>query len=97
MISCQTKTGFCLLPSRVLAYIQIGTFVLVVTVHSWFFSTFFFTSRLKVIKPEQDCIIELQQKVVQHFANRGSRHDEGDTIVNANGHSEEQLTKPGEL
>ena len=39
--------GLCLLPARVLAYIQIGTFIIVLMTTSWFFSTFFFQSILR--------------------------------------------------
>eukprot|EP00090_Calanus_glacialis_P004843 TRINITY_DN13625_c0_g1_i1.p1 TRINITY_DN13625_c0_g1~~TRINITY_DN13625_c0_g1_i1.p1 ORF type:complete len:1432 (+),score=169.81 TRINITY_DN13625_c0_g1_i1:127-4296(+) len=39
--------GICLLPTRVLAYIQIGTFIIVLMTTSWAFSTFFFQSMLR--------------------------------------------------
>ena len=39
--------GICLLPTRVLAYIQIGTFIMVLMSVSWAFSTFFFQSIMR--------------------------------------------------
>ena len=49
--------GACLLPTRVLAYIQIGTFIVIVISVSWFFSTFFLLSVLSVVGsgPTIDC------------------------------------------
>ena len=37
--------GLCLLPSRVLAYIQIGTFIIVLMAISWLLATFFFLGK----------------------------------------------------
>jgi hypothetical protein len=44
-------SGICLLPSRLLAYIQIGTFIMVVMVTSWVFATFFFQAVLRILGP----------------------------------------------
>ena len=41
--------GICLLPTRVLAYIQIGTFITILMSTSWIFSTFFFHALLRII------------------------------------------------
>jgi len=41
------SAGVCLLPTRVLAYIQIGTFIAVLMSVSWVFSTFFFQSIMR--------------------------------------------------
>ena len=41
--------GLCLLPARVLAYIQIGTFIVVLMTISWIFSTFFFLALLELL------------------------------------------------
>merc|ERR1719350_1383740 len=41
------SAGVCLLPTRVLAYIQIGTFIAVLMSISWIFSTFFFQSIMR--------------------------------------------------
>ena len=43
--------GLCLTPSRVLAYRQIGAFLMIVVVASWFFATFFFQAALCVAGP----------------------------------------------
>jgi hypothetical protein len=81
----------------VLAYIQIGTFVLVVTFHSWFFSTFFFTSLLKIIRPDHDCMLDFKDRITSVFSRRKSNQDEGDNAAIANGHSEDiTFSKPGE-
>eukprot|EP00095_Tigriopus_kingsejongensis_P008223 maker-scaffold604_size126151-snap-gene-0.35 protein:Tk08223 transcript:maker-scaffold604_size126151-snap-gene-0.35-mRNA-1 annotation:"conserved hypothetical protein" len=47
--------GLCLIPSRVLAYIQIGTFIVIVMTVSWVYSTFFFQAILRVFGPAQTC------------------------------------------
>ncbi|TRY78598.1 hypothetical protein TCAL_06908 [Tigriopus californicus] len=47
--------GLCLIPSRVLAYIQIGTFIVIVMTISWLYSTFFFQSILRIIGPTRSC------------------------------------------
>lgn len=44
--------GAFMLPSKVLAYTQIGTFLLLVMGISWFFATLFFMSVLNVIGPQ---------------------------------------------
>ena len=43
--------GLCLLPARVLAYTQIGTFIIVLMLVSWILSTFFFQSLLAAWGP----------------------------------------------
>ncbi|XP_055677193.1 protein dispatched [Lutzomyia longipalpis] len=44
--------GALMLPSHLLAYIQIGIFLLVVMTISWFYATFFLTSLLRVVGPQ---------------------------------------------
>ena len=56
--------GVCLLPTHVLAYIQIGTFIIVVMSTSWIFSTFFFQSLLRLIGPERPFLI--RQFILKH-------------------------------
>ena len=61
--------GACLLPTRVLAYIQIGTFIVIVISVSWFFSTFFLLSVLSVAgsgptidcQDKKDCLKKVRQ------------------------------------
>ena len=43
--------GACVMPSIVLFYIQLGTFLMLVMAFSWLFATFFFQSLLYVIGP----------------------------------------------
>lgn len=43
--------GLCMLPSRVLAYVQIGSFIIVLMTTSWFFATFFFQACLVILGP----------------------------------------------
>merc|ERR1719242_2788113 len=45
------SAGLCLLPTRVLAYIQIGTFILVLMTVSWLLSTFLFPALLSTWGP----------------------------------------------
>ena len=46
------SSGLCLIPTRLLAYIRIGTFIVVLMTVSWTFSTFFLHALLQVlIKP----------------------------------------------
>ena len=47
--------GVCLIPTRVLAYIQIGTFIVIVMTTSWIFATFFFQAVLSVVGPKTTC------------------------------------------
>ena len=54
--------GACLLPTRVLAYIQIGTFIVIVMATSWFFSTFFLLSVLCIACPGPDLSSCREQK-----------------------------------
>ena len=49
------SAGAAVLPSSVLAYQQIGTFVVVVMVTSWIYSTFFLSSMLRVCGPQNGC------------------------------------------
>jgi len=49
------SSGACLLPSRVLAYVQIGTFIVIVMACSFIFSTFFFHAMLIVFSPGVSC------------------------------------------
>jgi len=46
--------GVCITPSTVLAYRQIGIFLMIVVVVSWFFATFFFQALLFVAGPRGD-------------------------------------------
>ena len=46
--------GVCLLPSRVMAYVQIGTFIVVVMSTSWLYSTCFFNSMLSILSPKEN-------------------------------------------
>jgi len=67
-----------LLPSRVLAYIQIGTFVIVVTLSSWIISTFFFTSLLKVLQPGSEWTEFAIQKtcnIVRQYRRGATTHE----------------------
>ena len=43
--------GLCMLPSRVLAYVQIGSFIIVLMLTSWCFATFFFQAFLRILGP----------------------------------------------
>ncbi|XP_058813759.1 protein dispatched [Topomyia yanbarensis] len=45
--------GALMLPSRVLAYIQIGIFLVIVMCTSWVYATFFLMSLLRLIGPQQ--------------------------------------------
>ena len=47
--------GAAVLPSSVVAYQQIGTFVVVVMSVSWLYSTFFLPSLLRIMGPERGC------------------------------------------
>jgi len=47
--------GACLLPTRVLAYIQIGTFIVILMTVSWAYSTFFLHALLQVFAPIKIC------------------------------------------
>jgi len=46
--------GLCLTPSAILAYRQIGTFLMIVVAASWFFTTFFLQALLCVAGPRRD-------------------------------------------
>lgn len=43
--------GICMLPTRVLAYVQIGSFIIVLMCTSWFLATFFFQAFLHILGP----------------------------------------------
>ncbi|XP_043195105.1 protein dispatched homolog 1-like [Amphibalanus amphitrite] len=47
--------GVCMLPSQVLAYLQIGVFLIVLTAVSWTYATLFFLPLLRVWGPERAC------------------------------------------
>ncbi|XP_076048316.1 protein dispatched homolog 1-like [Oratosquilla oratoria] len=47
--------GAFMLPSQVLAYIQIGTFIVVIMTASYLYSTLFFLSLLRLFGPEAGC------------------------------------------
>lgn len=76
--------GAFMLPSSVLAYIQIGKFLLIVMTVSWLYSTLFFMSILKIIGPQhgfgQLNLIKREQKngknhhteYNKRFANHGT-------------------------
>jgi hypothetical protein len=49
------SAGAAVLPSSVIAYQQIGTFVVVVMVTSWIYSTLFLPSLLRVCGPQNGC------------------------------------------
>lgn len=51
--------GICLLPTRVLAYIQIGIFIIVLMTTSWAFSTFFFQSIMRSWGPTKSVTFKL--------------------------------------
>ena len=59
--------GACLLPTRVLAYIQIGTFIVVVMAASWLFSTFFLLSVLCVACPGPDLSVCQVEALSNHW------------------------------
>ncbi len=68
--------GLCLLPSRVLAYVQVGTFIAVVMATSLLYSTFFFQSLLSVFAPARTCSPprrsnEVVERARYYFVNRG--------------------------
>lgn len=77
-----TIAGLCIVFSSVLAYIQIGIFLLIVMPISWFYATFFFTSLLYTIGPigrekqtndrtHQDDVHAMQQ--LNNIVNKNSR------------------------
>lgn len=49
------SAGAAVLPSSVVAYQQIGTFVVVVMIASWLYSTLFLPSMLRVLGPQHGC------------------------------------------
>ena len=72
--------GVCLLPTRVLAYIQIGTFIAILMSTSWLFSTFFFHALLRIIGRGSKC-----ERIYHHKNNLiGQVNDENNTSANNN-------------
>ena len=70
--------GVCLLPTRVLAYIQIGTFIAILMSTSWLFSTFFFHALLRIIGRGSKC-----EQVSQHKNSLVCHSNDGDNIINS--------------
>lgn len=66
--------GAFMLPSRVLAYIQIGKFLVIVMAVSWVYATFFMMSTLRVAGP-QNGFGQLKWKKTYKFWRRGSRKE----------------------
>uniref|UniRef100_T1JPJ7 SSD domain-containing protein n=1 Tax=Strigamia maritima TaxID=126957 RepID=T1JPJ7_STRMM len=55
--------GLCMSGSSVLSYTQIGTFIMILMVTSWIYSTFFFQSILRFIGPENK-LLQLEYPTV---------------------------------
>ena len=70
--------GVCLLPTRVLAYIQIGTFIAILMSTSWLFSTFFFHALLRIIGRGSKC-----ERVSQHKNSLVCQSNDEDDIINS--------------
>ncbi len=94
--------GLCLLPSRVLAYVQIGTFIAVVTSASLVYSTFFLQSLLSVFAPVQNCSVGsatssegVTGRAKYLFSNRGSSN-EGENGANEGREANEECTEEGD-
>lgn len=85
--------GAFMLPSSVLAYIQIGKFLLIVMSVSWLFSTMFFMSLLKIIGPQHG----FGQLNVSTLTNRDNKngknqhHNDYNNHFSAHGTVSEQL------
>ena len=47
--------GACIMPSIILFYVQLGTFLMLVMAMSWLFATFFFQSLCYVLGPQGNC------------------------------------------
>ena len=47
--------GACIMPSIILFYVQLGTFLMLVMAFSWLFATFFFQSLCYAAGPQGDC------------------------------------------
>ena len=69
--------GVCLLPTRVLAYIQIGTFIAILMSTSWVFSTFFFHALLRIIGRGSKC-----EHIPRHKNNTVYHGNDDDNIIN---------------
>ena len=70
--------GFCLLPTRVLAYVQIGTFIVIVMTASWLISTFFFQALLSLFAPKRNCKPKVKVKIPKPEAVSASVSAEND-------------------
>lgn len=92
--------GAFMLPSMILPYIQIGTFLLVVMCVSWVYATFMLGSMLAIGGPIKDCG-QFNWSSLMCLFNRSQRVQERplpppSTIVDADSHELESLTFPKE-
>ena len=99
--------GLCLLPARVMAYIQIGTFIVVLMTISWIFSTFFFQSLLSAWGPSKSsnlnlptficCSVEEEEDVIDEVENIKKAFTVSDTIMSrvSDSHSELEFSNGG--
>lgn len=55
--------GIMLLPTSIIAFLQIGIFLINITIISWIYSTFYLHSLLSILSPCRDCY---QNKQTQH-------------------------------
>ena len=101
------SAGLCLLPARVMAYIQIGTFIVVLMTISWIFSTFFFQSLLSAWGPSRTsslplptficCSVEEEEDMVDEVENIKKAFTVSDTILSrvSDSHSELEFGNGG--
>ena len=75
--------GLCLLPARVLAYIQIGTFIVVLMTISWIFSTFFFLALLSAWGPNKISSLHLPTVICCSLEKDEDMTDEVENIKKA--------------
>lgn len=75
--------GLCLLPARVLAYIQIGTFIVVLMTISWIFSTFFFLALLAGWGPNKISSLQLPTVICCSLEKDDDMVDEVENIKKA--------------
>ena len=75
--------GLCLLPARVLAYIQIGTFIVVLMTISWIFATFFFLSLLSAWGPNKISSLPLPTVICCSLEKEEDMADEVENIKKA--------------
>ena len=75
--------GLCLLPARVLAYIQIGTFIVVLMTISWIFSTFFFLALLSAWGPNKISGLHLPTVICCSLERDDDMEDEVENIKKA--------------